>query len=81
MQVLPLPEKLDPCEFLLREGADAFRTLLGRATDPLAFVLQRASSKFDIRSAEGSRLASEEVLSILARVPNKSRAGLDVKIA
>lgn len=80
VRVLILPEKLDPCDFLLREGAEPFRAMVERAIDPLAFAVQRASSRFDINSPEGSRKAAEEVLSILARVPNNSRMGLDVKV-
>ncbi len=81
LRVLTLPEDLDPCEFLLQNGADAFQSLVSTAVDPLAFALERASKRFDIDSIEGSRQASEWVLSILARVPVVSRAGLDVKVA
>ena len=82
VKVLTLPENLDPCDFLLREGADAFRTLAGKAVDPLAFALSRAAARFDLGSIEGSRQASEWVLGILARVPQgNDRVGLDVKVA
>jgi DNA primase len=81
VRVLSLPENLDPCDFLLNEGAAAFRTLVERAVDPLTFVLKRAEERFDFRSIEGSRLASESVLAVLARVPTFNRVGLDVKVA
>ncbi len=81
LRVLTLPEELDPCDFLLQNGADAFRALVATAVDPLDFALERASKRFDLESIEGSRQASEWVLSILARVPVVSRAGLDVKVA
>jgi DNA primase len=81
VRVLTLPEDLDPCEFLLENGADAFRQMVDQSVDPLAFALERASARFDLGSSEGSRQASEWVLSILARVPSVSRAGLDVKVA
>ena len=35
VRVLTLPEDLDPCDFLLTEGADAFRAMVDRAVDPL----------------------------------------------
>ncbi len=82
VRVLTLPENLDPCDFLLKEGADAFRALIGQAVDPLVFALNRASVVFDLESIEGSRQASEWVLKILARVPRgDGRVGLDVKVA
>jgi DNA primase len=81
VRVLALPDNLDPADFLLREGPAPFRALIDRAVDPLAFAIDRAGTKFDLNSLEESRQAAEWVLSILARVPNNSRAGLDVKVA
>ena len=81
VRVLSLPQDLDPCDFLLNRGADAFRALVDRAVDPLVFAIDRASHRFDFGSAEGSRQAAEWVLAILARVPNRAGAGLDLKVA
>jgi DNA primase len=81
VRVLTLPADLDPCDFLIKEGGDAFRALIEGAVDPLAFVLARAESRFDFDSLEDSRRAAEWVLSILGRLPATHRAGLDVKLA
>ena len=81
VRVLTLPSNLDPCDFVLNEGADAFRALVERAVDPLSFAIRRASERFDLDDLEGSRRAAEWVLAILARVPTRHRAGLDVKVA
>ncbi|AGA25942.1 DNA primase [Singulisphaera acidiphila] len=81
VRVLTLPSKLDPCEFLLAEGADAFRALVDQAVDPMAFAIRRAESRFDLNSFEDARRAAEWVLSILARVPKSTRIGMDIKIA
>ncbi len=81
VRVLSLPDGLDPCDFLTREGADAFRVRVGRAVDPLSFAIARAEARFDLNSLEDSRLAAEWVLSILGRVPLSHAAGLDVKVA
>lgn len=81
VRVLTLPSNLDPCDLLLNEGAEAFQALIDRAVDPLAFAIERAGTRFDLDSVEGSRLAAEWVLSILGQVPNVHRAGLDVKVA
>ncbi len=82
VRVLTLPGGLDPCDFLLEHGADAFRGLVAQAVDPLAFAIARAEERFDLASAEGARLASEWVLEVLARIPTRAgAAGLDVKVA
>lgn len=81
VRVLTLPEDLDPCDFLLARGAAPFRTLVDRAVDPLTFVIDRAAALYDLDSPEGSRQASERVVAVLAKVPIRSGAGLDVKVA
>ena len=43
LRVLTLPAGLDPCDFLLQQGAAAFRELAERAPDPLAYLLDRAA--------------------------------------
>lgn len=81
VRVLTLPAGLDPCDFLLKEGAEPFRELVDRAVDPLAFAIQRAGDRFNFDSAEQARQAAEWVLSIFGRVPKPNRIGLDIKIA
>src|SRR5262249_3321700 len=81
VRVLTLPDDLDPCDFLLKEGAGAFRALVAAAVDPLAFALRRAAARFDLSGPAGSRQAAEWVLGVLGRVPASSRVGLDVKVA
>ena len=81
VRVLTLPEHLDPCDFLLAHGAGPFRAMVDRAVDPLTFAIDRAATLYNLDSPEGSRQASEQVLATLAKVPTRSRAGLDVKVA
>jgi DNA primase len=81
VRVLSLPENLDPCDFLVTQGGDAFRALVERAVDPLAFAIARAEAQFQLDSPEGSRRAAEWVLAILGRLPLAHHAGLDVKVA
>lgn len=80
VRVLSLPAGLDPCDFLLREGADAFRALADAAVDPLAFVLERAGDHFDFDSIEGARRAAEWVLAAFARIPAQTSGGLNLKV-
>jgi DNA primase len=81
LRVLTLPANLDPCDFLLKEGAGAFRALAEQASDPLAYLLTRAAARFDLDSEEGTRRAAEWVLGIMSRVPETHQLGLEVKQA
>jgi DNA primase len=81
LRVLSLPATLDPCDFLLSKGADAFRALVERAVDPLAYLLARAAARFNLGSIEGSRRAAEWVVGILARVPANDRPDFEFKKA
>lgn len=81
VRVLTLPAGVDPCDFLLAEGADAFRELVTASADPLEFAIDRAGERYNFGSPEGARQAAEWVLSILARVPEGHRAGLELKVA
>jgi DNA primase len=68
VRILSLPANLDPCDFLLKEGAEPFRELVKQSVDPLAFVLERGRSRFDFDSIEDSRKAAEWVLGILSQI-------------
>jgi DNA primase len=81
LQVLTLPANLDPCDYLLEEGAGAFRALVDQAADPLAYLLARAAVRFDLDSAEGSRRAAEWILDLMSHVPETHHLGLEVKQA
>jgi DNA primase len=81
VRVLVLPSGLDPCDFFLQQGAGAFLELVEASVDPLRFTLDRAASRFELGSTEGTRLAVEWVLSYLSRVPQNQRGGLDLKMA
>ena len=55
LRVLTLPANLDPCDYLLEEGAEAFRALVEQAADPLAYLLARAARAFRPRARRKAR--------------------------
>jgi DNA primase len=79
LRVLTLPVGLDPCDFLLKEGADEFRRRAEQASEALAYLVTRASARFDLNSIEGSRRAAEWVFGIVNRVPATHHLGLELK--
>ncbi len=81
LRVVTLPADLDPCDFVLDHGAEAFRGLVEQAADPLSYLLARAAVRFDLDSAEGSRRAAEWILGLMSRIPATHQLGLEVKQA
>jgi DNA primase len=79
LRVLTLPAGQDPCDFLLKRGAAAFREVAERAAEPLTYLLGRAAERFDLASIEGTRRAAEWVVGIMSAAPRPHRLGLDVK--
>ena len=69
LAIAALPDGLDPCDLLIRDGADAFRSVLDSAVDALEFKLNQVTAGEDARSVEGQRRAVDAVLDVLARVP------------
>lgn len=80
LALVALPDKLDPCDFLMTQGAAAFEELINNASDPLQFAIDRAESRFDLQNPEQARQAAEWVLSIFNRIPQKNNRGMDLKI-
>ena len=81
LTLVALPDGMDPCDYLNKEGGESFRQLIARAVDPLQFAIDRAESRFDLTNMEQARQAAEWVLSIFARVPRQNSAGLEMKMA
>lgn len=80
LRVLTLPAGLDPCDFLLKQGASAFRDLADTAPEPPAYLIDRAATKFDVQNSEGARRAAEWVLDVLGNAPANHKLGVDVKV-
>jgi DNA primase len=75
LRVLTLPAQFDPCDFILKEGAEAFRALADQADDPLTYVLARAAVRFDYTSVEGAHRAADWLLGILSSIPENNQLG------
>lgn len=74
LQILTLPENLDPCDYLHQYGAEAFTELLAtKAVDALDHAYDVATRGIDVeRDVHGVGQAIEKLLSIVARAPRLS---------
>jgi DNA primase len=69
LRVATLPEGLDPCDLLVKHGADPFRAALTKAVDVLEFKLTRVFETEAADGVEGKRRAVDAVLGVIALAP------------
>jgi DNA primase len=70
LQILTLPDNLDPCDFLVSRGAEAFRAELERCVDALEHKFRTATSGLSAGSGiHQAQQATEEVLAVMAQAP------------
>ncbi len=75
LRVLTLPEELDPCDFLLARGREAFEDLLAGAANALEHKFRTATESISATSGvHEANQALEEVLSTLAKAPRLAAA-------
>jgi DNA primase len=70
MRLLTLPSGLDPADYLLDNGAEAFNALLDGAVDALEYKFRVATEGVDLNNdTHRANQALEEILATLAEVP------------
>ncbi len=71
LRILTLPDELDPCEFLLERGGEAFRQLLETETvDALDHAIRAKTHGIDLaHDVHGASQALEQLVAILAKAP------------
>jgi DNA primase len=78
VRIATLPQGLDPCDFLLQRGADAFGELLSTAVDALEHKLRAATAGFDPAvDTHRANQALEDILGTLAKAPRLGTASDD----
>ena len=69
VRIARLPSGVDPCEFVLEQGRDAFEALVASAGDPLDYRLDEALASLAPDAGDDPALtAVESVLAALAKV-------------
>jgi DNA primase len=70
LRIVTLPDDLDPCDFLLAHGAEAFRTHLDAAVDGLEHAFRMATRGLDIhKQPHEANQALEGLLETIAKAP------------
>jgi DNA primase len=73
LRIARLPTGVDPCEFVLEQGRDAFEALVASAGDPLDYRLDEALASLAPDAGDDASLAAvESVLAALAKVAAQS---------
>jgi DNA primase len=82
LRVLTLPDGLDPCDFLLERGPDAFRNALDAAVDALEHKIHTATHGVETGSgSHDANRALEDILTTLAQAPRlRSGAAMETKL-
>lgn len=76
LRILTLPDDLDPADFLLAQGKEAFERLLSGSVDALEHKLRMVTEGLDASSGlDAVHHAQEEMLRTLAKAPRPSDQG------
>lgn len=76
LRILTLPNDLDPADFLLERGADAFRTLLSGAVEAWEHKFRAVTERFGLESIDARHRVLQEMLEVLSQVPLQAGVGL-----
>jgi DNA primase len=69
LSIATLPADMDPCDLLVKQGADALQSVLDRAMDALDFKLNQVLPPGERLGVEETRRAMDAVLGIIALAP------------
>ncbi len=69
LQILTLPEDVDPCDFIATHGSDSFRALVAQAVDPLEHKFRTVTNGLDtLTDTHRASQAAEVLLATLAQL-------------
>ncbi|HLW67546.1 MAG TPA: DNA primase [Gemmataceae bacterium] len=79
LAIATLPEGLDPCDFLLRDGPEPFRQAIAKAVDALDYKIAQLLQREAGSGIEGQRRVVDSVLGVMALVPEVTGQDAQVK--
>ncbi|MBS0262365.1 MAG: DNA primase, partial [Planctomycetes bacterium] len=76
LRILTLPDGLDPADFLLQRGPDAFRTILDTAVEAWEQKFRTTVQRHGLDSIDAKNRVLNDMLEILGQVPVHAGVGL-----
>lgn len=76
LRILTLPDDLDPADYLLERGGDAFRRLLDQAVEAWEHKFRAVTGRYGLESIDSRHRVLEEMLDVVAQVPVQPGVGL-----
>jgi DNA primase len=80
LRIATLPEGLDPCDLLAKDGPGPFQRVLEAAIDVFTYKLQRVWEKDAKGGLEGKNRAAEQILTLLAMAPERSALKVELMV-
>ncbi|MGQ3685734.1 MAG: DNA primase [Candidatus Loosdrechtia sp.] len=80
VRVAQLPGGYDPCDFLIREGAEKLLKCIDNAGDFFSFKIEMAATKWDMSTLQGKTNAINDVLSTAIKIPDSIKRNLLIKM-
>ena len=81
VRVLKLTGAKDADEFIRKNGAEAFRTLLVQSDSAFNFKMEKVLSRYDINTGDGKLRAAGELAALIAETPSSVGRELYIKAA
>ncbi len=80
LSVAVLPAGMDPCDVLVRsDGPETFQKVLHTAIDAFEFKLNHLIERYGTSTVEGCRRITDEILKVMAAVPEETLTSLRIK--
>jgi DNA primase len=79
LAIATLPDGKDPCDLLVEQGAEPFKSALTEAADALDYKLAQVLQRSAHDGVEGARRAVDSVLGILAQTPAEAASSAAMK--
>lgn len=79
VSIVQLPEGYDPCDFLIKEGAQKFMDYVQKAHDFFGFKMQIAAQKWNLNTVSGKAAVIDNILLTAMKMPDIMRRNLTIK--
>ena len=76
VSIATLNEGMDPCDYALEHGPQAFEERIQQAQEILAFKLDRAHARHDFSRMDGRARATDEILQLIPKIANEVKKSL-----